>query len=439
MADGLTPERFPERMRSKDRWIGWIWGERGTRRRFRRDELEPHDGHLWYREPTGKLVRADKLPIDIRTMRLASVSNPDTWASFDDVVTVMRSGAIEGPGYVLDEGEALLDLDGCMTDGEPNAFASNLVAKFATYAELSASGEGIHIVCVADGFVPDRGYKGGRMEVYVGGHTNRYCTVTGSVLEGFEELNDDAEDVLLDVYATEFKERPVLSAPHDTEAKEVMDGMRKSDLSPDDRRAAAWTCGHFKNARAMLKRGDISGWVADREKHWNEDGERPSTGERRPKDISISAADASLASYLLAATKGDADATLAILRSSKMWRPKFDEVHDGTHTYAVMTVARALNACPWEKIRSNALARRDELLEQYPADFAPLVELMKRDDVTHYMLQRVMCTRARGTARRKWRDPIETYPLAWMIRWWDQLVEVAYDYSTYDFPRGVMP
>lgn len=402
---------FPTPMLRKKRFIGYTFGERGTWRRYPTESLRPINGHLCHVDEDGVIHRADKLPVNVRTGRAASVSDPSTWSTFDEVFAAYAQGAVDGIGYVLDRGEFLIDIDGCMDGGTPNEFATYLISKLDTYAEASISNEGCHIIGYCGDYEPTRGCKSARCEVYVGGHTKRFCTVSGNVIDGHTTLEDCA-DVFADFYETEFRDHPVRYSPGEGAIEFPQDGTVISDGH-----SVSWTIGHYKHGRALYERGDISGWAADRAKYL-------------PKaDNSRSEADFALAKMLLAATDGNLGQTLRLMRKSAMRRGKYDEIHDGTNTYAAMTVRNAAEACDVAAIRAGAFKRRDKRLEEYPPSMAEIVPLMRRDDITHYMLREVMCTRAQGTARRRWRDPVSTYPAEWILRWWDELVDVAYQYD----------
>lgn len=440
-----TPSRFPIRMRQKNRWLGWVWGMKEPSGRwvpFDPDTLEPHDGHLWHRRVDGTLEKASKLPVSVRTMRAASVSDPSTWSAFEAALGAYRRGSVHGLGYVLDAGETLIDVDGCMVDGNLSDFARALVSKLGSYAELSVSGEGVHIICVADGFTPDRGQKGARIECYVGGFTNRFCTVSGNVLEGYETLDDDAEDVLSGVYQSEFADRPVVTEEARAASEQFLREARTIDLAPEDERAVAWMCGHFKHARAMFGgAANYLGWAQDREKFnaiSNGDSSELASGSddgSKPKDASRSAADFALASYLLAATEGDADRALALLLKSGMARPKYYEVHDGHNPYAVMTVASVLKHVDVGLMRTRAFERRDrqlDILLEHRYDMRELADLMRRDDVTPAMLTHVMVYHATGAIRQDPDTWLGRYPRAfvpWAMERWPRIVELAYRYD----------
>ena len=73
-------------------------------------------GWRWdYRLKDGKWT---KPPINPRTGRLASVSDPATWVTFDDALAGMERHGLAGVGLVLTEDGGItgVDLDDCMSD-----------------------------------------------------------------------------------------------------------------------------------------------------------------------------------------------------------------------------------------------------------------------------------------------------------------------------------
>lgn len=424
------PARFPLRMRQKPRWIGWKWGAKGSDNRwiyFDRASLVAHDGHLWHEDADGNLIRAEKLPICVTTGRAASVSDRSTWCTFEAALEALHNGCIDGLGYVLDKGEALIDLDGCIQGGRVAQFARNLMEKLDTYAEVSVSGQGIHILCPSGDFEPTRGCRAARCEVYVGGHTNRYCTVSGIVLDGYDNLPEDEEnaaDLFSDFYRTEFAHHPLRHSQG--EGRIVFPDEPDGSERVTDERAAALLVGHWHSGWLLFERGDLREWQRMRAEHVG------------GSDNSRSEADFALAKMLLASTMGNARQTVRLMRRSAMWRPKYDEVHDGSNTYVAMTVRNAMETCDPMAVLNAALRRGEETLRDYPAGFGPLVALMKRDGITHFMLRGVMCTRGRGAARVTWDTPIGRYPLDLMIEHWDEIVDIAYQYN-FDKVKGGAP
>ena len=116
---------------------------------------------------------SDKAPVDAKTGRSASVTDPTTWSSFD---VALRAGHPH-IGFVLTEDDtySFIDLDKPRTAEQAEGHRRILDA-FESYAETSQSGEGVHIVC--RGRVP-RGARRDQVEVY---SDRRYMICTGNVI-----------------------------------------------------------------------------------------------------------------------------------------------------------------------------------------------------------------------------------------------------------------
>lgn len=158
---------------------------------------------VWrFEEPEGR--KPTKVPYSPLFPGKASVTNPQTWASFEEAVAAFEAGGYDGIGFVLttDDPFAFIDLDDVWTPdaggvfpyGEPQAAFERqckIHSEFATYAELSPSGKGLHLI--AEGAVA-RGRKRGGVEVYTSG---RFMTMTGNVYG--DELPIVERQELLDI------------------------------------------------------------------------------------------------------------------------------------------------------------------------------------------------------------------------------------------------
>lgn len=115
-----------------------------------------------------------KRPINPRTGRLASSTNPDTWSSYTQARSTRRP-----LGYVLGDGIGCIDLDHCIhADGTLTPAAQTIVNFYPhNWIEISPSGHGLHIWGTA---TPQPGFKrewrGQMIEFYSRG---RYITITG--------------------------------------------------------------------------------------------------------------------------------------------------------------------------------------------------------------------------------------------------------------------
>lgn len=116
-----------------------------------------------------------KVPYNINGYK-ASVTNPQSWNSFDEVVQAVNNG-FDGIGFVLTENDpyAFIDLDHT-EDQEEFTKQQTIYNNFIdTYAELSPSGKGLHIIM--KGRLP-QGRRRGSVEIY---SSQRFMTMTGNV------------------------------------------------------------------------------------------------------------------------------------------------------------------------------------------------------------------------------------------------------------------
>jgi putative DNA primase/helicase len=157
----VKPKFIPDDMKAAPRWVGWAAVEKTARDGTRSFTKEPRQA----RAPSHK----------------ASSTNPSTWSDFGTAVAAYEAGKVHGIGFVLGDGWAGVDIDNAI-DAERNTYtpeAAEILASLASYAEISVSGTGIHVI--VHGEVP-QGRKVGNIEVYSGG---RYFTVSGHrVLDG---------------------------------------------------------------------------------------------------------------------------------------------------------------------------------------------------------------------------------------------------------------
>lgn len=109
----------------------------------------------------------------------ASVTEPNTWATFDQAQTAYEEGGYSGVGFVLSgDGIVGVDLDKCVHAGEPAPAALGLLDRVGCkYVELSPSGTGLRGFGYGDNITGRRGQLDGvNVELYA---SKRYLTVTG--------------------------------------------------------------------------------------------------------------------------------------------------------------------------------------------------------------------------------------------------------------------
>lgn len=117
-----------------------------------------------------------KFPINPRNGRMADVTDPSTWGTFEECV---RTGS-KTIGFVFtkDDPYSVIDLDDKDHDPatpEQKARHQKLLDAFETYTELSVSGKGYHII--AKGWIGG-GLKRDKIELY---SHSRYMIMTGNV------------------------------------------------------------------------------------------------------------------------------------------------------------------------------------------------------------------------------------------------------------------
>jgi primase-polymerase (primpol)-like protein len=149
----LNLDNIPGEMRQRRQWVVW--------------KLEVRGG-----KPT-------KVPYIACGSGKASSTDSLTWRSFKEAVQALETGRYNGIGFVFSSGDpfAGVDLDDCRDPetGELEEWAAKIVEAFGSYAEVSQSGTGVHIIVM--GKAPNK--KRGKVEAY---SSERYFTMTGRVL-----------------------------------------------------------------------------------------------------------------------------------------------------------------------------------------------------------------------------------------------------------------
>lgn len=119
----------------------------------------------------------DKAPLNAQTGALASVDKPETWSTYEDASAALVMGKAAFLGFVLSENDpyTIIDLDEPETE-EQRQRHSKILEVFDSYAELSKSRKGVHII--VKGAIP-KGVRRDKVEVY---STLRYMICTGGVI-----------------------------------------------------------------------------------------------------------------------------------------------------------------------------------------------------------------------------------------------------------------
>lgn len=283
---------------------------------------------LWcYEDRDGKQTKVPYSPNGGR----ASSNKEHTFSSFQKAEDVLnrRKGKYNGMGVGLFGDLVGIDIDHCVgEDSCLSALAQDIVELIGSYAEFSPSGEGVHILCRAPGleFNRDLYYlknPTNHVEVYAAGHTNRYLTLTGDVLNG-EEVNERGSEVaeLLEKYMSRRNRMTDETAPaveYSTEGESSSEALLLDDEEVLARLLSPRNADHEKVA--LLWNGDWEGYY-----------ESQSNG------------DLALCNKLAFYTRKNAAQMDRLFRQSGLMRNKWDESR-GASTYGEMTISRAIQDC----------------------------------------------------------------------------------------------
>ena len=262
---------------------------------------------LWkFDNHNGKIT---KPPVDAAG-KLSNATNPATWYTFNEAITKIAKGKVDGIGIALGNGLSGTDLDDCIkTDGTLTSDAIEIINLLSgTYIEYSPSGRGLHLLHWGKKPVGSKNkVKMQEMKCLECYDQGRYFTVTGRVY-------GDAAKPLLDM-TTAIAEvcRRYLSKNEQTTKKE--EKVLSIQRLTDDQIIARIQRSKDDKPFSSLCSGDTSVCGGDH-----------------------SAADAKLIEILLFYSNGDKDFADRYFRLSGLMRPKWEEEHssDGL-TYGEMT------------------------------------------------------------------------------------------------------
>jgi putative DNA primase/helicase len=303
----MTTEQLsvvPAALVVEPRWIAWRYEERT-------------DKH-------GR-VKMTKVPYRGDGRGKASSTDPSTWTSFDRATDAVALNGFDGAGFVLGDGYAGVDLDGCRhpTTGAVHPEAFKVIAKLDSYTEISPSGCGLKVF--VRGTLPEgrRAFADVKWKGYLAGvvpseqekyevamfATSKYFTVTGAHLSFTPADVRERTAELADLHASVFPAEPATNGahPHDPTPVDL------DDAALVEKAMAAGNGPKFK----ALWFGDIGGY--------------PSPSE----------ADQALCNLLAFWCGGDAGRIDALFRESGLMRDKWEQRAD----YRKRTIARALASC----------------------------------------------------------------------------------------------
>lgn len=195
MALPVNIDLIPEEMKALKNWILWKYEDRRNK-----------DGN----------IKKTKVPYQVNGKKAES-TDPDTWGSFENIIRTFERfpNIYNGVGFVFSENSGIMGLDfDHVRDTESGIWDKNALEEIKSlnsYAEMSPSGTGAHVICIAK--IPGHRRRAGPKEMYESG---RYFTVTGNEIEGTNQAVTTAQKELNDLYNKWF---PSVNKPTEQEKK----------------------------------------------------------------------------------------------------------------------------------------------------------------------------------------------------------------------------
>lgn len=263
--------------------------------------------------------RKTKRPYNPHTGSYAKSNDPTTWSDYETALEMSKN--FDGIGFMLGDGIFGIDIDGVEKEIQEylaNDDVDNIVGEFIetmeSYAEISPSGKGIHIL--VKGELPKGGRRRGNVEMY---EELRFLTFTGFRIGRFTEVAED-EMGKINYLHNKYIAQPEGEAKPINNNKGTGNNLSASELIDIAKKS--------KNGLRFttLYEGD-----------WTQFYE------------SQSEADMAFANDLAFWTARDAAKMDEIFRKSNLYRDKWDEMR-GKDTYGNITINNAIDSCTNEFI-----------------------------------------------------------------------------------------
>ena len=132
--------------------------------------------------------KTDKIPKNPFNGKNAKANDTSTWGTFEQAVKACDTFGFDYLGFEFAPPYFGVDLDHCLDQTD---FCDEFVETLQSYAEISRSGNGIHIIC--KGKLPEGSRRKGGVEMYSEG---RYFIVTGNLYNNaYAEIKECTESV----------------------------------------------------------------------------------------------------------------------------------------------------------------------------------------------------------------------------------------------------
>lgn len=320
-----------------------------------------------------------KPPINPATLRNGNTTDPEQWTDYKTAASNIGKTAvfwkdgkqysqpINGTGVIINGAYCGIDLDHVLKDGKVIApFVNKFLEKLDTYAEVSVSGTGLHLLLRADDVTEDIGSKfhvdgngnydkNGEyvVEIYKYSNGGRYLTVTEKVFQD-KPINQNKGEYLkwMHSYFTEKAERKPLQ-PSSLPVGSLT--SREADSAILEK---AFRSNRGEELRKLYS-GDISAYNNDH-----------------------SSADQAFMNNLAYWTNGNTEQMDSIFRSSGLMRDKWDRPikRGSAETYGQRTIAKAMQSykpfVPGESF--SAEERKEYGRQQHRKADAEMIEALQR-------------------------------------------------------------
>jgi len=205
------PENIPQQLKDIAQWVLWKLEQ----------VIEEATGEPQIDPLTGE-IKLTKVPYQ-HNGKKANTARKETWAAFEQTLAVYDSSdEYTGLGFVLTKETGLVAVDfdhvlhagatredGCVMK-QWNEGVLTEISELNSFAEISQSGEGVHVFC--KGTLPTAGRKKGNREMYC---DNRFFAVTGDHISQTPLTLNEAQECITDYYEMWFEQSNTKSKPLD--------------------------------------------------------------------------------------------------------------------------------------------------------------------------------------------------------------------------------
>ncbi len=279
-------DKIPQEMKSCNNWVCW-------------NAIPDEKSHSGIK----------KVPVSALNGSPAKSNDPTTWTNFDNALIVKNAHNFSGVGFMFSKSDYFgIDIDDCREEverylnGDKSGIIGEFIETLGSYAEISQSGNGIHIIC--KGELPDGARRKGKVEMYDSG---RYFIMTGNQIGHFDEVRNCTESI-------KFLHEKYLGSPKKTVVKKTTKAEKLTEKEIVDRMCAS-------SAKAeRLYKGDFSEYNSQSE------------------------ADMAFCSILAFWCGGDTSLMDSIYRNSGLMRDKWDRKTSGS-TYGKILMEKCVSSC----------------------------------------------------------------------------------------------